>query len=116
MPAEQIPAECLSPSLTAEELVSNFQNELTHFGRYTFEGPISCEYQPFVDYWAFICCNLHGIISQEDQPQSSHPLIQQLYQEQLSNGRYTIDTPMCHEYQEFIDLWEKTAKNLWRSI
>src|SRR5438552_3578332 len=83
----------------ATEVISLFQSELTTAGKLTFDGPIGQEYQDFVDYWVdTVCRNLHSSVTEKDNPQST-TLVQQFFQEQLANGKYTLETPIGREYQ-----------------
>lgn len=95
------------------KLISKFCEELTHFGEYTFEGPIGQEYQPFIDYWTdTVCRNLGHNVTEKDRPDSEHPLVQAFFEEQLSNGRYTLDVPMGKEYEVFVKYWEEVSIKL----
>ena len=96
----------------AAEIILSFQNELKSSGKCTFDGPIGQEYQCFIDYWVNVCCKLHSPVTEKDRPTSMHPLVQRFFEEQLKNGSYTLETSIGQEYQQLIDLWEKTSIHL----
>lgn len=93
-------------------LFLDFQSELKALGKYTFEGSIGQKYQDFVDYWNYVAERLGDKVPRSSSVNSSHSLVQEFHDEQLLNGKYTLDGPIGKEYQEFIEFWQKVAENL----